>query len=250
MGFMEILLEAKRKEKPKKPQGNKLDVDVEDTAKEEPKTDETESPDDEEEFEDEETTDYSEEEFDVEAEDEDNSDTDSTEDDTANDDELDDSGEDLQDEMGSLEDETTDYGDEAPTDTSDDETADGDNEESNGENNEENESENEQENNEEETGKDLKLLTDFSNLYQMIVETLNKLNNSTTVNLITKQVITQVSKNLSNVKDMLYDYIILDYKKASYAQRLKQYAFFIEAVKINVSMLKKVSTSFSLGETK
>ena len=49
---------------------------------------------------------------------------------------------------------------------------------------------------------------------------------------------------------MLYDYIVLDYKKATYAQRLKQYAFFLEAVKINVAMLKKVGTSFSLGKTK
>lgn len=210
MGFMEILLEAKRKEKPKKVEKtDALDVNVDDTEDTEVEDANDATMDD-----GDEATDYSEEEYDVEADDED------TDDDT---------------DLDNTEDETTDYGDETDDDSTD-------------ENGEDTESDTEQENNEEETGKDLKLLTDFSNLYQMIVETLNKLNNSMTINLITKQVMTQVSKNLLNTKEMLYDYIVLDYKKATHAQRLKQYAYFLEAVKINVAMLKKVGTSFSIGK--
>ena len=235
MSFIEILLEAKRKDKPKKTEKEELDVDVEKSDKENKTDNSDESPDiDEPDDEEDEVTDYSEEEFEVDAEEGegDNESDDTTSDDTEIDDDLG-----IPDDE---EDESTDYSDASQTDDG----------ESDSENTEDSSSDSEQENNEEETGRDLKLLTDFSNLYQMIVETLNKLNNTRTVNLITKQVITQVSKNLSNTRDMLYDYIVLDYKKSTYAQRLKQYAFFIEALKINVSMLKKVGTSFSLGKTK
>lgn len=254
MGFMEILLEAKRKEKPKKAENDKLDVDVEDAKEdEEPETDKENNSDDstpdteDTENDEDEVTDYSEEEFDIEADtDEDDTSTEDSDDlGTEGDRDAGASDDGGSDQDSDIDDETTDYTDDSTSDTESD-----DNLQDDSENSEDTSSENEQEDNEEEAGRELKLLTDFSNLYQMIVDSLNKLNNTTTVNLITKQIITQVSKNLSNTKDMLYDYIVLDYKKNTYGQRLQQYAYFLEAVKINVSMLKKVSTSFSLGKTK
>ncbi len=89
------------------------------------------------------------------------------------------------------------------------------------------------------------LLRDSINLYYNIKQNIDKIDKlSYNNNLINKTNI-QVKQNLSKLLEYLYDFITIRFKKNKYIDNLYMYDYFIEAYKINVEILKKIS---SFGE--
>ena len=89
------------------------------------------------------------------------------------------------------------------------------------------------------------LLRDSIDLYYNIKQNIDKIDKlSYNNNLINKTNI-QVKQNLSKLLEYLYDFITIRFKKNKYIDNLYMYDYFIEAYKINVEILKKIS---SFGE--
>ena len=86
----------------------------------------------------------------------------------------------------------------------------------------------------------ISLMDDMVSLYYSIKATTNKLDNYTHMSVIGNKVIVQVKKNFSELLNIVYDYIVNEFKSASYAKNIYIYNAFIEAYKINIEMLKKI----------
>jgi hypothetical protein len=86
-----------------------------------------------------------------------------------------------------------------------------------------------------------RLLTDYTNFYYMNKGIINKLSAVNRSDLLINKVINQVKINLSELQKQVYDYIIYQFPTGKYVKNLYSYNYFIEAFRINVQMLKKIS---------
>lgn len=85
------------------------------------------------------------------------------------------------------------------------------------------------------------LLEDFINLHTLVKNTINKLSNIDKSNIVINKIVGQISTNLNKLKKQLFDFITFTFSTKSYASNLYKYNYFVEALKINVEMLKKIS---------
>lgn len=83
------------------------------------------------------------------------------------------------------------------------------------------------------------LIRDFMNLYFTTMNLIDKINNIKKTNLIKSSVYLQVAKNLTEMENTLYDYIINNFKNNSYVFNLYQFNLFLEVMNVNVEILKK-----------
>jgi hypothetical protein len=125
--------------------------------------------------------------------------------------------------------------DDSDTDSEDSTTTDGDGEDTSTEDGEENSEETQEKEN------NRILLEDFVNLYYLVQNTITKLSNIDKSNIIINKIVTQISSNLNVLKKQLFDFITFAFAKGKYVTNLYKYNYFLEAFKINVEMLKKIS---------
>lgn len=85
------------------------------------------------------------------------------------------------------------------------------------------------------------LLEDFINLHALVKNTINKLSNIDKSNIVINKIVGQITTNLNKLKKQLFDFITFTFSTKSYASNLYKYNYFVEALKINVEMLKKIS---------
>lgn len=85
------------------------------------------------------------------------------------------------------------------------------------------------------------LLDDYTNLYFLIKNTLTKLSNVDKSNILINKIVTQISTNLNVLKKQLFEFITFSFSRGKYVTNLYKYNYFLEAFKINVEMLKKIS---------
>ena len=83
------------------------------------------------------------------------------------------------------------------------------------------------------------LMNDFMNLYYFSKTILEKLSNVDKGDIMVNSIITQVSKNITLLRHKLYEYIVNSFSD-KYIHNLYQYNFFIQGMKINIEMLKKI----------
>lgn len=206
MNFLDVLMEAKgdKKDKPLKIKVNtEEDTETTDYSNED-EEDTSEEVEGEEEDSEDESTDYTEEEDEVDPE-EDGVDPEETED------------------------ETTDYSEDAP----DDSIESGDSPEE-GEEVEDPEAASENENNR-------ILMDDFVNLYYTSKNTISKLSSIDKSNIAINMIVTQITSNLNMFTKQLFEYITFTFAANKYVTNLYKYNYFLEAFRINVQMLKKIS---------
>lgn len=85
------------------------------------------------------------------------------------------------------------------------------------------------------------LLDDFSNMFYLVKNTITKLSNIDKSNILINKIATQITSNLNVLKKQIFDYITFSFSKGKYVTNLYKYNYFLEAFKINVEMLKKIS---------
>jgi len=86
-----------------------------------------------------------------------------------------------------------------------------------------------------------RLVRDFISFYNIIKNTIDKISEVDKTDIITNKITTQVIKNLTSLRRLVYDYIVLKFNTNSYVVNLYQYNCFIEALKINIKMLQKIN---------
>lgn len=87
----------------------------------------------------------------------------------------------------------------------------------------------------------ISLLDSTIKLYFDIKEVIKKLDKLTEIDVVANKIIIQSRKNFIKMTDELYDFITRTYNLNSYVKNLYTYNYFIEAYRINVEMLKKIS---------
>ena len=85
------------------------------------------------------------------------------------------------------------------------------------------------------------LIRDFMNLYFTSINLVEKVNNIKKTSLVKNKIYLQVAKNINEMNDTLYDYIVNSFSKKSYVFNLYQFNLFLEVLNVNVEMLKKCS---------
>jgi len=241
--FLDILLEAKgNKPKTRTLRINQKQIQQASTDYTEEETDnDTDTVEDEDqgaetdETEDEDTaTDYTEEEVDLDPEE-------TADDEDGETDMTDDTNTDEGNEDDTTEDEATDY-----TDTSEEETGEeGDMDTGGDDSMGDSERQSTEEENDNEIEKQRILLADFTNLFYLTKNTIAKLSSVTNSNIFVNKIISQITSNLNLLKKHLFDYIVFSFSKEKYVTNLYKYNYFVEAFKINVQMLKKISVFIS-----
>ena len=89
--------------------------------------------------------------------------------------------------------------------------------------------------------KNKSLLKDYLDLYYLTKNTVVKLSNLDKSDIILNKVSTQVISNLNIIQKQLFNFIIYKFSKNNYINNLYQYNYFIEAFRINIEMVKKIS---------
>ncbi|MNE60423.1 hypothetical protein D3C76_1544640 [compost metagenome] len=77
-------------------------------------------------------------------------------------------------------------------------------------------------------------------MYYSIQDIITTLNDASRDNIVVNKIISQVTYNITRLSDIVYDYIVFSFSKNKYVQNMYKYNYFIEALKINVEMLKKI----------
>ena len=83
------------------------------------------------------------------------------------------------------------------------------------------------------------LIRDFMNLYFTSINLVEKVNNIKKTSLVKNKIYLQVAKNINEMNDIFYDYIVNSFSKKSYVFNLYQFNLFLEVLNVNVEMLKK-----------
>lgn len=83
------------------------------------------------------------------------------------------------------------------------------------------------------------LQEDFTILYFKTKDFLSKLTTLDKSDVILNQVVTQIDKNLSRLRTILWDFIVYDFDKNDMVTNLYRYNEFIEVFKVNLDMLSK-----------
>jgi len=95
------------------------------------------------------------------------------------------------------------------------------------------------------TDKNRLILEDFVSLYYLTKNSISKLTNIDKTDIFVNKIITQVISNLSTLQKQLFEFITCAFSNNKYVNNLYQYNYFLEAFKINVEMLKKISVFIS-----
>ena len=141
-------------------------------------------------------------------------------------------GDDFNNENNPDEPKSTDY-----TDLDEDESNKGEEDTSSDENASDSEENNEQDTN---SKNNRILMNDFIKLYFFNKSILTKISDITGNHMV-NTVIKQVKSNLVNVSGVIYNHISVDYGD-TYVNNLYKYNYFIEIIKLNIEMLKKVNS--------
>jgi hypothetical protein len=88
--------------------------------------------------------------------------------------------------------------------------------------------------------KNYSLIGDFINLYKVLKENIDKISSIKKEDIFMSSIINQVVKNLAVLEDNMFQYIYAVFKSKTYVENLYQFNCFIEALKINIEMLKKI----------
>lgn len=83
------------------------------------------------------------------------------------------------------------------------------------------------------------LIRDFIELFYTTKNMIEKLNNVSKTTLVKSKVYLQVIENLSDMNNVLYEYITHDFSKKSYVFNLYQFNLFLECIKVNIEIIKK-----------
>lgn len=83
------------------------------------------------------------------------------------------------------------------------------------------------------------LIRDFIELFYTTKNMTEKLNNVSKTTLVKSKVYLQVIENLSDMNNVLYEYITHDFSKKSYVFNLYQFNLFLECIKVNIEIIKK-----------
>ena len=83
------------------------------------------------------------------------------------------------------------------------------------------------------------LIRDFIDLYFTVENIIKKLNNNNKTNLLRSEVYLQVVQNLTDMNEVLYDYIKNDFSSKSYVFNLYQFNLFLEYININAEIIDK-----------
>lgn len=89
------------------------------------------------------------------------------------------------------------------------------------------------------------LMDDYINLYNTIKSTVGKIESIDKSNIAINMITDQINNNLNVLTKQLFEYIIFIFEKTKYVTNLYKYNYFLEAFKINVQMLKKISVFVS-----
>lgn len=180
-----------------------------------------------------EPTDYTEEDSDDESETDEGESNDETGDESTEDDEL----------------EPSDYTEEDPDDT-EDESSDED-EETPEEGSDETDSTDgsEEESEDEDKKKNAELFADCTLLYEAIKNISNKLATYDKTTIFVNKILIQINKNLNETRKSLWNFIIYEFDKGNYVTNLTRYNYFVENIRINITMLKKTMDYVSKSET-
>lgn len=137
----------------------------------------------------------------------------------------------------SADDETTDYGEDVPTE---DETTD-DSASSDAPDDSASEEPGE------ETGENGTLIDDFLALYYSLQSTINRLTELDKSNKIINKIVSRVITNLTNVQTEVFNYVRFKFSKSNFAGNLMKYNYFVEAYKINLTILRKTNSFITGG---
>lgn len=141
--------------------------------------------------------------------------------------------------------EETDEGDEEATDYSDSEEEESPDDEEESMDSEETDSEEEDEESSDENTevddnkKNNILMDDFISLYYFTKTIITKVSSYDRGNILSNSVISQVVKNMTLLQEKLYKYIVEGYS-TTYIHNLYQYNLYVQGIKINIEMLKKI----------
>lgn len=90
---------------------------------------------------------------------------------------------------------------------------------------------------------------DFIDLYYAVKAIIQKLNAVDKSNIMVNKVIIIVNQNLVELKKYLYSYIVYEFSKNRYVDTIYKYNYFLEALNINVAILRKTKVFIVNGET-
>lgn len=85
------------------------------------------------------------------------------------------------------------------------------------------------------------IINDFINLYYLTKNSIKKLSNIDKTDIFINKIVSQVITNFNTLQKQLADFLVFRFLKNKYVNNLYQYNYFLEAFKINVEMLKKIS---------
>lgn len=85
------------------------------------------------------------------------------------------------------------------------------------------------------------LINDFIKIYNLIKNSIEKISEIDKTDIFINKITTQVILNLTQLKKIVFDYVTYKFPKTNYVNNLYQFNYFIEAIKINIEMLKKLN---------
>ena len=93
------------------------------------------------------------------------------------------------------------------------------------------------------------LLDNFISLYKMINGTVKKISESRKDNILASVTFNQVKTNLEKLSDIVYKYITLYYDGNDHTLNLYNFKYFMEILKLNLEMIRKVTSTNKETET-
>jgi hypothetical protein len=88
--------------------------------------------------------------------------------------------------------------------------------------------------------KNYTLIGDFISLYKNIKENINRISTMKKADPLATSIIAQVIKNMTLLSDNLFQYVYVIYSTKKYIENLYQFNCYIEMVRVNIEMLKKI----------
>lgn len=89
--------------------------------------------------------------------------------------------------------------------------------------------------------KNYSLIRDFESMYSLIDDINNTIDSTLKPNSQQNQVLVQVSRNLTDIKDFIKNFIQFQFKDGDYEYNLYYYMVVVQFLKINLEMVEKVS---------
>ena len=93
------------------------------------------------------------------------------------------------------------------------------------------------------------LLDNFISLYKMINSTVKKISESRKDNILASVTFNQVKTNLEKLSGIVYKYITLYYDGNDHTLNLYNFKYFMEILKLNLEMIRKVTSTNKETET-